>query len=79
VGEYADLLLNGDVCQYCMCEFGEGDGYPRSCRGCRQHEPKEVKPKKPQPIAKVSCPTCKKRVKHNGLADHMRDAHQAKS
>jgi len=35
--------------------------------------PKPVKGKASVP--KVKCPTCGRKVKHNGLADHQRDAH----
>lgn len=34
MGEQADLILNGDVCQVCGEEMGDGDGYPRSCSSC---------------------------------------------
>lgn len=35
MGEQADLILNGDVCEWCGCFFEDsGDGYPRHCEGC---------------------------------------------
>lgn len=36
MGEQADLMLNGDVCQICGMDFedGESPGYPRTCSGC---------------------------------------------
>lgn len=33
MGEYADMMLEGDCCQFCGEYIGEGDGWPRSC-GC---------------------------------------------
>lgn len=38
MGEYADMMLEGDSCQYCGEYLGGGDGYPRSCRSCRRAE-----------------------------------------
>ncbi len=31
----ADLITNGDLCEGCGCDMGEGDGYPRKCEACR--------------------------------------------
>jgi predicted Zn-ribbon and HTH transcriptional regulator len=36
MGEQADLIINGDVCEGCGENFDdEGDGYPRRCSSCR--------------------------------------------
>lgn len=45
MGEYAEYILNGDDCQYCGEHLGNGDGYPRSCRSCRDEE--RQRPAKP--------------------------------
>jgi len=34
MGEVADDILDGTLCQECGVYLGEGDGYPRSCAGC---------------------------------------------
>lgn len=35
MGEQAELIINGDVCQVCGENFeDEGDGYPRTCESC---------------------------------------------
>lgn len=34
MGDIADLLVNGDICEVCGVELGEGAGYPRRCIGC---------------------------------------------
>lgn len=34
MGEYAELILNGDVCEGCGEEMGDGQGYPRRCSSC---------------------------------------------
>lgn len=71
MGEIADLMLNGTFCEACCTPIGDGQspGYPRYHRACR--------PKQAPPVAKPKCPTCGKKVKPTGLADHMRDAHPA--
>jgi len=38
MGEQADLMINGDICELCGCELGEGEGYPRRCNGCEGEE-----------------------------------------
>jgi len=34
-GEIADAMVNGDLCEWCGIYLGEGAGYPRLCRGCK--------------------------------------------
>jgi hypothetical protein len=34
LGDWADLALDGVLCQRCGTYLGEGWGYPRSCPGC---------------------------------------------
>ncbi len=34
MGEIADSIINGDVCEECGEWIGEGDGYPRKCSSC---------------------------------------------
>lgn len=41
MGEYADYMLNGDDCQECGEYIGEGDGFPRSCEGCKNKTEKD--------------------------------------
>lgn len=81
MGEIADMMLDGTMCQGCgvWLHGGEdGPGYPGYCRGCRPdsaaREPQFVKPKS---IAKVACKVCGRHVKTAGLKDHMRDKHDS--
>lgn len=70
MGEIAEMMLDGTLCQVCGEFMGDDCGYPRTCDGC--HARPELYPKgKP----KVKCPTCGKKVKAAGLADHERDSH----
>jgi hypothetical protein len=34
MGEIADAILEGDLCEICGVYLGEGDGFPRTCTGC---------------------------------------------
>lgn len=71
MGEYADMILEGDVCQVCMCALDGSLGeFPQTCRECASAERRE------KSIAqKVACKTCGKRVKLAGVNDHMRVVH----
>jgi len=78
MGDAADDILNGMVCQHCgewmddILAGVDAPGYPRSCVRCR-HQDAAFKPQ-PAP-AKVSCEVCGKRVKAAGLHDHKRAVH----
>lgn len=34
MGEIADMMLEGILCQYCGEYLGDGDGFPQSCSCC---------------------------------------------
>lgn len=34
MGDIADLMLSGDLCQVCGGYIGGGDGYPVTCEAC---------------------------------------------
>jgi hypothetical protein len=73
MGDIADAMLDGDLCQGCGVYMEGGNGYPQTCPSC-QREAKDF----PQGrSAKVKCPICNKTVKAVGLKDHTRDAHSA--
>ena len=72
MGEVAEMMLDGTLCEACGEWFGDGQapGYPRYHKRCRP----VVLPTPPKP----KCPECGRKVKPTGLADHMRDAHGVK-
>ena len=79
MGEAAEMMLDGTLCEGCGGYIeGEAEGFPRYCsKACaadRGAASPSAAPSVPNPN-KTNCPTCKKRVKRAGLADHMRDAH----
>jgi hypothetical protein len=47
MGEIADMMLDGMLCQSCGEYLGDGDGYPVTCAGCLQYEREEQAPKEP--------------------------------
>lgn len=72
MGEIADMMLDGTLCEGCGVYLDDsGDGFPRRCSSC---EPFDSQPALAKP-GKVECPTCKRHVKAAGLADHQRDKH----
>ncbi|QWP79187.1 hypothetical protein J5226_12715 [Lysobacter sp. K5869] len=75
MGDIADMMLDGTLCEGCGVYMGDGGarGFPRRCRDCRRDDYRPAPPK----VAKVPCPTCGKLVKAAGLADHARDVHGA--
>lgn len=92
MGEIAEMMLDGSLCEGCGEFMGEACDFPRLCHRCAQDRRKDGHKvtmlegfglidegkSKPAPIAavKVKCPTCGKRVKEVGLKDHLRDAHK---
>lgn len=70
MGEIAEMMLDGTLCEQCGTYMGEGDGFLRVCSYCRKRSSAE---------RKAACPKCNKRVKAIGLAQHMRDAHKEKA
>jgi hypothetical protein len=80
VGEIADMMLDGTMCQGCgvwLHDGNDGPGYPGFCADC---QPKEGRsgPRSfnaPANPAKVACEVCGRHVKAAGLKDHMRDKH----
>ena len=74
MGDIADMMINGDLCEGCGVYLeGDGEGFPRYCTSCANptHNYRASKPCK----TKSQCPECKKWVKSVGLPQHIRDAH----
>ena len=78
MGDIADWILEGGMCQVCGVELDDGEeaGYPRSCSGCSQSNASS------QPIKTISCrhPGCRKKFQTDPAADqHYRDKHAKKA
>lgn len=76
MGDIADMILEGELCQECGAYMEGADGYPRSCRSCKPNFKKPAKTATAQ--EKVNCPHCMKRVKRVGLSNHIKDSHGGK-
>lgn len=37
MGDIAELMLLGVLCEYCGCYVGEPVGYPRYCEDCNEN------------------------------------------
>lgn len=73
MGDVADMMLDGTLCQGC----GEfiGEDFPSYCGSCLSIGDERAGQKAAQPAVKVECSVCQRRIKPVGLKDHMRDAH----
>lgn len=82
MGETAEMMLDGTLCEGCgvYLEDGGGEGFPRRCSQCGEDlRIAEIAQGARQLAAmmKVKCPTCGKHVKPQGLKDHQRDRHSS--
>lgn len=81
MGEIADMMINGSMCQYCGECFDDEPGYPRSCPSCSSDEDDQIDminntiKKIEANLAKVKCPKCDKRVHQSGLNQHIAAKH----
>ncbi len=48
MGEIADMMLDGTLCECCgvYIDYGDADGFPRYCEGCKQYASEETRPKR---------------------------------
>lgn len=74
MGEIAEMMLEGCLCQSCGEYLGDGDGYPVTCDSCQRPEVGAAAPAgKP-----VQCAHCTRRFKdHAAYLDHYRAKHDA--
>lgn len=82
MGDIAEMMLDGTLCEGCgVYLHGPSQGVPRRCRDCRPSKAEQaainVERNKAEHAAakKHPCPTCGKRLRLVGMADHIRDAH----
>jgi hypothetical protein len=77
MGEIADMMLDGTLCEGCGEYMGSSRGFPRLCPSCRRASATIGTPYFPAPRnpAKVACEVCGRHVKRVGLEQHKRDTH----
>jgi len=80
MGEIADMMINGELCEWCGDYLGDDAGYPRLCPACQAESRKDgpLHASLENEKEKVKCPTCGKRVKFIGLDQHIHDKHGGK-
>jgi len=84
MGEIAEMMLDGTMCQCCgvyLNDGHDGAGYPGYCSACAPEPEITTTSKDGVPLyrpSKVNCPTCNKLVKKAGLKDHIRAVHPKK-
>ncbi|MES2262163.1 MAG: hypothetical protein V4724_26885 [Pseudomonadota bacterium] len=77
MGDVADMMLDGTLCEGCGVFLNDSaPGHPCYCGDCARDRKAAGQAAYVPPQPKVKCATCGRKVKPNGLADHMRDAHQ---
>jgi Zn finger protein HypA/HybF involved in hydrogenase expression len=77
MGEVAEMMLDGTLCEGCGVYMDdEAGGYPRKCSDCDKYDRGiSSAPNRP---ARTECPTCGKVVKVAGLEQHMAAKHSPK-
>ena len=70
MGDIADMMLDGVLCECCGVYMGNGDGVPQRCEACAV--PCEITS---ATALKVSCAICGKKIKVAGIRDHIKDVH----
>lgn len=92
MGDIADAMLNGELCEMCGVFLDANPpGHPQYCSPqCAKdrngvytpvtgHSGRQYDAGGTRLLSqRVKCPTCGKKVKSIGLADHMRDAHEVR-
>ena len=90
MGEIADMMLDGTLCEGCGTYLGDETGYPGYCSACARDrkgiEQEQAKPVVPEemrwvklPIhATIICPYCERSVSAIGYKDHHKMKHGAK-
>lgn len=63
MGEYADMIIDGEVCQLCGVFLGDAPGHPRYCPDCNAQA--HQKPQNKQ----LQCPHCERKFIHERALD----------
>ena len=71
MGDIADMMLDGTLCEGCGEYLGDGNGYVRYCLSCTEDMPKPQQKTK----NKIACPHCGKWVKKKSLDMHIEAKH----
>lgn len=85
MGEIADQIISGEICQTCCMPLDDVYGFPVDCKACgtppkpqRKEKYSNCTTKDGKPIFrknKINCPQCNKLVKSSGLEAHIHAVH----
>lgn len=84
MGEIADMMIDGTMCQVCGEFLGDPQGYPITCDGCKSRgdDPNDVSlANKPRDPKTVECPEplCERKFRNRqAAAQHWVDKHGEK-
>lgn len=85
MGEIADMMLDGTLCEGCGEYLGDDGGYPVRCAGCQRDldQALTMEPEKRKALVagvpKVACPVCSRKFKVTGIGDHWKTKHGAQT
>jgi len=72
MGDVADMMLDGTLCQGCGEYLGDGEGCPMFCESCSKDDEEYKKEK----TKKETCSICNKKCKgQEGLNAHIKAKH----
>jgi len=71
VGDIADLIIDGGMCETCGEIFDESSGFPRQCKDCKTEIVKSKHKTKPR----VACGKCGKMIAVTGMVQHYNAKH----
>lgn len=79
MGEYANMMINGALCEWCGVAVGDEVGYARKCQECAVEawiDERRQYGEDYRADAALRCPHCGKRLKSaQGVNDHVKAVH----
>lgn len=78
MGDIADQMLEGLICQGCAMEMDNDNGCPGFCLSCQKESGVNEFGEKKQKQKKIKCPKCDRMIAEVGLNQHMKAKHSRK-
>lgn len=85
MGDIADMMLDGTLCEGCGEYLGDDGGFPMRCRSCAsdleeaERHMQERAPKQTAAVPKIACPVCNRILKITGIGEHWKVKHSRAS